>query len=61
MCGECWKEVTPGTEQESQVWEALQSAQDGGPEESTTPQTECDLTRSCDPVLLGKRMVKRRR
>jgi hypothetical protein len=59
-CGECSEKITPGTEQQRQVGDALQSAQDGGPKESMTRETECDLSRSCDPVVLGKRVVKRR-
>ena len=60
MCGECWKEVTSGTEQKSQVGDALQSAQDEGPKETIVRETECDLSRSCDPVVLGNRVTKRR-
>jgi hypothetical protein len=60
MCCECWEDVTPGTKQETQVGDALQSAQDEGLKESMVRETECDLSRRCDPVALGKRVVKRR-
>ncbi|PKX98681.1 uncharacterized protein P174DRAFT_25316 [Aspergillus novofumigatus IBT 16806] len=61
MCGECWEKVTPGTEQQSsKIGDALQLAQDEGPTESMVHETECDLSRSCDLVVFGKRVVKRR-